>query len=181
VKKKLGIWLAICLMLVFSVMPVYAFSGIQFKVLDGYNSEPWGTSDGQSYRIVVTGSTSGTLLDTTTLTTPTDPVLDFTCSYDSPCPPSGTETFTGPVDGETVTVYIILTGTEDNPGTIVESFQQPPLDLGTYTINVTTNTGPNAVTFTNISASSNIWLPVGLIAGLSVLALGALVVLRKRT
>jgi len=51
------------------------------------------------------------------------------------------------------------------------------LDTGPYF----TGTGPNAVTLTNITArSANTWLPVGLVAGLSVLALGALFVLRKR-
>ena len=40
---------------------------------------------------------------------------------------------------------------------------------------------PTAVTLTDITArSANTWLPVGLVAGLSVLALGALFVLRKR-
>ena len=51
------------------------------------------------------------------------------------------------------------------------------LDTGVYF----TGTGPNAVTLTNITArSANTWLPVGLVVGLSVLALGALFVLRKR-
>ncbi len=39
---------------------------------------------------------------------------------------------------------------------------------------------PTAITFTAISASSNPWLSVGLVVTVSVLALGALVVLRKR-
>ena len=51
------------------------------------------------------------------------------------------------------------------------------LDTGPYFA----GTGPNAVTLTNITArSANTWLPVGLVAGLSVLALGALFALRKR-
>ncbi len=43
-----------------------------------------------------------------------------------------------------------------------------------------TDTGPNAVTFTALSASSNAWLPAGIVAGVSVLVLGTLIVLRKR-
>lgn len=53
----------------------------------------------------------------------------------------------------------------------------PTLNTGVYL----TGTGPNAVTLTNITArSANTWLPVGLVVGFSVLALGALFVLRKR-
>jgi hypothetical protein len=39
---------------------------------------------------------------------------------------------------------------------------------------------PTAIVFTSVSASSNSWLAVGLVVSLSVLALGALFVLRKR-
>jgi hypothetical protein len=39
---------------------------------------------------------------------------------------------------------------------------------------------PTAITFTTLSASSNTWLPVGILTGISLLTLGALVILRKR-
>jgi hypothetical protein len=55
-------------------------------------------------------------------------------------------------------------------------------DSGTLNIgSVYKDTGPNAVSFTNVTAHSpNVWLPVGIVAGVSTLAMGALIVIRKR-
>jgi hypothetical protein len=50
-----------------------------------------------------------------------------------------------------------------------------PLASGNQDLN-----DPTAINMVSVSASSNIWLAVGLVVGVSVLALGALVVLRKR-
>jgi len=180
-KKTLVVVVVSLLALIALTSPVLAFSEIEFFISDSLNNEPWGTSSGQSYRIYISGSSSGELLDTGTLTTPGDPVLDFTCAYGSACPPGSGTTLGTPSSGETVTIYIILTGTEGNPETITASFDQPPVDLGTFTVNRETGTGPNAVTFTNVAAHSpNVWLPVGVVAGVSMLAMGALIVIRKR-
>jgi len=168
------------------VAPVFAFSSVQFNIYDGLTLQPWGTSPGQSYRIYVSGSVSGTLLDTGTLTTPGDPVLDFTCAYDGACPPGYGTTLTAPAANETVNIYIILSGTVDNPSTIIASFQQPPLgvDLGTFSITRNTGTGPNAIELAEFSVTSkssgNFWLPFALLVGSVALVSGAVAVIRKR-
>jgi hypothetical protein len=46
--------------------------------------------------------------------------------------------------------------------------------------NIQSGTGPNAITLANVTArSANLWLPVGLAAA-SVLAVGALIIARRR-
>ena len=80
-KKRLVFALTIALLTTLIVVtPAFAFSSIRFQIYDSVTLQPWGTSAGQSYRIYVYGSTSGALLDTGTLTTPADPVLNFTCA-----------------------------------------------------------------------------------------------------
>jgi len=164
--------------------PVLAFSAVQFFVIDSLTLQPWGTSDGQSYYIYIMGSDSGTLLDTGTLTTPAAPVLDFTCTYGSACPPGSSSTLSAPATGETVTIYITLTGTDGNPSTYITSFQQPLIDLGTFTINHQTGTGPNAIELSEFSvnsqSSANTWLPFLLLVGSVALVSGAVTVIRKR-
>ena len=153
--KKVTIFLAVIMLLALTVVSAFAFSGIQFLVVDDKTSQPWGTASGQSYRIYVSGSVTGTLLDTTVLTTPGDPTLDFTCNYGAACPPGSSTILTAPASGETVSIYMILTGTNDNPTTIIDGFIQPSIDLGTYTINRQSGTGPTAVTLQNVTADNN--------------------------
>ena len=184
-KKKLLFALAIALIATLVIaIPVLAFSGISFLVYDAVTLDPWGDSAGQSYRIYVWGSSSGELLDTGIITTDGDgdpPSLDFVCSYDSNCPPSATSYLTAPVTGETVTVYIILDGTVDDPSTIIKSYQQPPVDLGNYVISENSGSGPNAVTLKEANAQPpDRWLLVALAAGALVAVGGGLLLLRRR-
>ena len=161
--------------------PAFAFSAIRFQIYDSVTLQPWGTSPGQSYRIYVYGSTSGPLLDTGTLTTPTDPVLNFTCAYGAACPPGSGTTLGTPVAPETVTVYIILSGTVDDPSTVIKSYQQPPINLGTYTINESSGSGPNAVTLAGAEAQSpSQWLLAALAAVALVGVGGTVLLLRRR-
>jgi hypothetical protein len=161
--------------------PAFAFNGIDFHVYDAVTLDPWGTTAGQSYRIFVWGSVQGQLLDTTVLTTPTDPVLDFTCAYGGACPPGYATTLIQPNLGEVVTVYIILSGTVDDPSTIVSSFQQPP-NLGVpFVISQNSGTGPNAVTLAGANAQSpSQWLLAALAAVALVGVGGAVLLLRRR-
>jgi hypothetical protein len=162
-KKKLLLALSLALLASLVIAtPTYAFSGIEFHVYDAVSLDPWGTTAGQSYRIYVWGSSSGALMDTGTLTTPGDPVLDFTCSYGGAC--AGT-TLGTPSTGETVIVYIILTGTTGNPSTVIREYQQPPVDLGNYVISANSGTGPTAVTLSGTSAQApSQWMLAALIA-----------------
>ncbi len=50
------------------------------------------------------------------------------------------------------------------------------LDAGTFWA----NRGPNAVTLTTFTTTSNVWLPAGIIAGIAFLSMGALSVRRRR-
>ena len=82
-------------------------------------------------------------------------------------------TFRLPDDSNGQTVVEIY----PNIGSGIGGSDEGSLDAGVFW----SDTGPNAVTLTNITArSANTWLPVGLVAGLSVLAMGALFTLRKR-
>lgn len=181
-RKKLLFALVIALLATLIVAaPAFAFSSIRFQIYDSVTLQPWGTSPGQSYRIYVYGSTSGTLLDTTVLTTPTDPVLNFSCAYGAACPPGYGTTLGTPVPGETVTVYIILSGTVDNPSTVIKSYQQPPIDLGVYTINESSGSGPNVVTLAGANAQSpSQWLLAALIVVALVGVGGGVLLLRRR-
>ncbi len=180
-KKRLVAFISLVALLAITVIPVFAFSSIQFLVTDNKTSQPWGTTAGQSYRIFVTGSVSGTLLDTTTLTTPADPVLDFTCSYGGACPPVAATTLTAPAAGETVTVFIILTGTNGNPSTITESYTQPPVDLGTFTINRQSGTGPTAVTLADFTPAPTTTAFPLIAAAFIMLGSASYLLLRRRT
>lgn len=178
--KKVTIFLTVTTVLLATAVSAFAFSGIQFLVTDNKTSMPWGTAPGQSYRIYIVGSSSGTLLDTGTLTTPADPVLDFTCSYGAACPAGAATTLFTPASDETVTVYMVLTGTSNNPSTITESYTQPPIDLGTFTINRQSGTGPTAITMNDFGSSSNgvNFAAVGILALL--LVGSTFIVLRRR-
>lgn len=182
-RKKLLFALVIALLATLIVAaPAFAFSSIRFQVYDSVTLQPWGTSAGQSYRIYVYGSVSGPLLDTGVLTTPADPVLNFTCAYGAACPAGYPSTLLTPAPLETVTVYIILTGTVDDPSTIIETYQQPPpgVNLGTYTINEPSGSGPNAVTLAGANTKApNMWLPVAL-AVVVLIGVSAALLLRRR-
>ena len=184
-KKKLLFVLTIALLATLTIAtPAFAFSGIEFHVYDAVTLDPWGDSDGQSYRIYIWGSSSGELLDSGPFTTGpgTDPEsLDFICSYGGACPPSttGADTLGTPSTGETVTIYIILTGTTGNPSTIIKTYQQPPVDLGDYVISENSGTGPNAITLAGANIESpNVWLPA--LAVVALVGVGGIVLLLRR-
>ena len=181
-RKKLLFALVIALLTTLIVAtPAFAFNAIRFQIYDSVTLQPWGTSAGQSYRIYVYGSSSGPLLDTGVLTTPTAPVLNFTCAYGAACPPGYGTTLGTPSAPETVTVYIILTGTVDDPSTVIKSYQQPPINLGTYTINESSGSGPNAVTLAGAKAQSpSQWLLAALAAVAPVGVGGTALLLRRR-
>jgi hypothetical protein len=164
--------------------PSSAFSGIYFNIYDSLTLQPWGTAEGQSYRIFVSGNGGRILLDTGTLTTPADPVLQFTCNFGDPCPEVGYPNFLTPNSGETVNIYIILTGTTDDPSTITRSFVQPPIPLGTYSISQGTDSGPTAVDLVefNVTSQTNSsnWLPFILLVSSIALVSGAVTLIRKR-
>ena len=180
-RKKLLFAMVVALLATLIIAtPAFAFSAIRFQIYDSVTLQPWGTSPGQSYRIYVYGSTSTTLLDTGVLTTPADPVLNFTCAYGAACPPGYGTTLGTPVAGETVTVYIILSGTVDDPSTVIKSYQQPPINLGTYTINEPSGSGPNAVTLAGANAQSpSQWLLAALTA-VALVGVGGVVLLLPR-
>jgi hypothetical protein len=188
-RKKLLFALTIALLATLVIaVPTLAFSSIEFNVYDAVTLQPWGTSTGQSYRIYIWGSSSGKLLDTGTLTTgsPSNPPsLHFTCDYNGYCPPSSptftsTTYFTAPVTSETVNIYIILTGTTGNPSTIIRSYQQPPIDLGTYVISQNSGTGPNVITLAGAKTESpNTWLPAAL-AAVALVGVGGVMLRRRR-
>ncbi len=178
-KKKLVVFLFVFLGLMVVVSPALGFSAIQFNVVDSVNVDPWGTAPGQSYRIYITGSASGILLDTGVLTTPTDPVLNFTCAYGAVCPPGSATTLTTPASGETVYIYIVLEGTTNDPSTIIKSFIQPPTDLGSYTIVELTGTGPTAITLQAV-AGQELPLVLPVVGITAVLLIATIWVLLKR-
>lgn len=182
-KKKLLFALIIALLAILIVTaPVFAFNGIQFNIYDAVTLQPWGTTPGQTYRIYVYGSTSAQLLDTGVLSPPPpgDPVLNFTCSFGGACPPGAATLLGMPSVGETVTVYIILTGATSNPSTIIRTYQQPP-NLGVpFVISQNTGSGPNVVTMAGANAQSPAWwLPVTL-AVVALVGVGGVVLLLRR-
>jgi hypothetical protein len=79
-------------------------------------------------------------------------------------------------------VFKAGTHPSDTIQTVLKSFPNTSDHEGTLNAGAFyKDTGPNAVSFTNVTAHSpNVWLPVGIVAGVSMLAMGALIVIRKR-
>jgi hypothetical protein len=191
-KKKLLFALAIALVATLIVAtPTFAFSGIEFHVYDAVTLQPWGSTDGQSYRIYIYGNSSGgrVLLDTTMLTTDGDasPLnLNFTCAYGGECPPDPEPGVTNPTlltpnIGETVYIFIILTGTSGNPSTITREYVHPG-NLGvSYVISQNSGTGPTAITLLGTSAQSPTqWTVAAAILGVAAVGSAALLLRRRR-
>lgn len=150
------------LMLSFMVaLPAAAFSGLEFNIRDDVTDQPWGTVDGQKYRIIVVDGSTVTY-NSGLVTTPTAPPLGFTCDFGVPCSslPLGNRTIPTPTIGNEVTIYIIMEGTTANPSTMSFNFNYFG-DFGSpYTMNGLTGTGPTAVTLKSNQAGVADSLPV---------------------
>lgn len=136
------------------VLPAAAFSGLEFNIWDSVTNQPWGSVDGQQYRIIVVDGSTVTY-NSGLVMTPSGPPLSFTCDFGVPCPslPLGNRTIPTPTIGQTVNIYITLDGTTANPATLNFNFDYFG-DFGSpYTMNAETGTGPTAVTLSSIHAS----------------------------
>lgn len=165
-KQKLTTVAVVVLLTLAVATTVFAvYTSVTGVVHDSKTDQPW--LPGGTVTVYDCADIGGTVLGSGSIST-----VDGT--FDFPISSSGVDHLCMEIDfnpgpaGEPQTKTLYRANTADADAT---------LDLGT----IYTDTGPNAVTFTNVTArSTNVWLPVGIVLGLSALAMGTLILLRKR-
>lgn len=166
-KKKLALVLLTFGIALLFAIPVLAFTSLSGTLVDA-NGDPWqwgatvyawDCADGNPYyqQDVISGTNTFDMPITFTNFSQ----VCYMVIYNDPPPNEAGEDWPAP---------------EPLEGQFTNVPQEGPYSVGA----TSTGTGPNAVTFAGFSASSNVWLPVGLVVGVSVLAVGTLVILRKR-
>lgn len=177
----LGLALLISL---FFVMPVAAYGGVTGQTIDSGTQENW-THGGDVW---IVNSTQGNILATGSL----DANGAFAINYgdDGLGGAPGDYTInTTRASGDQIEVVVNFAcdysgactgGTEGTPGDASVVYSESGIPITKNVGYISTGTGPNAVTFTGFAASANVWLPVSIVVGVSMLALGALVVVRRR-
>jgi hypothetical protein len=172
--------------------PAAAWSGIEFNVKDSKTNQPWGTVDGQQYRIIMVDGTT-TVYNSGWIVTPsagagTGPALAFTCVFGDPCPALANANETVGANGvlpipvnSTVRIFIAFDGTVQNPPTKSVTFEYFG-DFGApYTINIATDTGPTAVTLNTFDTTPAFNTSYAIAALFLVLGGASLFALRRQT
>lgn len=180
--KKVSVLLAVVMLLVVMTVPTSAWDGVDFKVVDGDTLKPWGTVDGQTYRIIILYNNVPQYNQE--FTTPTDGPLEFSCAWgQDPCNGrAGANAFPAtPTVNDNVKVIIAFTGTNGNPTPVQETFDY----YGSFGLNYSIDAklaenGPTAVSLQNVAADSNTTTAAGIGLVVMILAGVTFVMVRRR-